>query len=205
MRATHRRNGFRWSAHFDLRCGLAPKDIEEEFARQTAESSCRFACSNQHPLVGSGPFKLETARVQPPTQVAAAAANVSPQGSIHRSREAAWALAIGSANVLVMNKELVEIRHGADPSDAEEPDRRAGPDPRDQPREVLALGQSGATPLGETFEGARQDEARAGNEIVFAQDEVGGKIVRGPAIEQCGNGGAELVEQIAELEALLHV
>ena len=94
--------------------------------------------------------------MQPPTQIAAAAANVSPQGSIHRRREATRPLAIGSANVLVMNKELVEIRQGADPSDAEEPDGRAGPDPRDEPREVLALGQSGPTPLGEPLEGTRQ-------------------------------------------------
>jgi hypothetical protein len=27
VRAMHRRYGFRWSAHFDLRCGPAPKDI----------------------------------------------------------------------------------------------------------------------------------------------------------------------------------
>ena len=27
VRATHRRNGFRWSAHLDLSCILAPKDI----------------------------------------------------------------------------------------------------------------------------------------------------------------------------------
>ena len=27
VRATHRRNGLRWSAHLDLRCILAPKDV----------------------------------------------------------------------------------------------------------------------------------------------------------------------------------
>ena len=27
VRATHRRNGLRWSAHLDLSCILAPKDI----------------------------------------------------------------------------------------------------------------------------------------------------------------------------------
>jgi hypothetical protein len=27
VRATHRRNGLRWSAQFDLRCSLAPKDV----------------------------------------------------------------------------------------------------------------------------------------------------------------------------------
>lgn len=27
VRSMHRRNGLRWSAHFDLRCNLAPKDV----------------------------------------------------------------------------------------------------------------------------------------------------------------------------------
>src|SRR5262249_35097719 len=158
---------------------------------------------NRHQLVGTRPLKLETVRVQPPTQIAAAAANVSPQGSIHRRREATRSLTIGSANVLVMNEELVEIRQGTDPSDAEEPDGRAGPDPRDEPREVMALSQSGPTPFAEQLEGPGQDEARAGNQIVFSQHEVGSEIVRSPAIEQGRNGRAELVEKITEFEALL--
>ena len=63
---------------------------------------------------------------------------------------------IRSANVLVVNKELVEDREGADPSpNTEEADGRARPDPRDEPREVLALGQSGPAPLGEPLEGTR--------------------------------------------------
>ena len=155
VRATHRRNGIRWSAHFDLRCGLAPKEIEEEFARRAAESSRRLAWSNRYPLVGSGPLNLEPGRVQPPTQVVAAAANVSPQGSIHCRRKATGPMPIRSANVLVVNKELVQIRQGADPFNAEEPDGRAGPDPRDEPREVLAGGQSDPAPLGEPLEGTR--------------------------------------------------
>jgi len=62
---------------------------------------------------------------------------------------------ISSANVLVVNEELVEIRQRADPANAEKPDGGAGPDPRDEPREVLALGQSDPAPLGERLEGSR--------------------------------------------------
>jgi len=112
---------------------------------------------------------------------------------------------IGSANVLVVDKELVEIRQGADPSDAKEPDGRAGSDPRDEPCEVLALGQSGPTPLGEPLEGTRQNDARASNEIAFSQHDVGGEIVSSPALQQCGHGRTELVEEITELQALLRV
>jgi hypothetical protein len=104
-----------------------------------------------------------------------------------------------------MNKELVEIRHGADPSDAEEADGRAGPDPRDEPGKVLAPGQSGPAPLGEPRERTRQNEARTSNEIVFSQHEVSGEIVRSPALEQRRNGRAELIEKITELKALSRI
>ena len=105
--AMQRRNGLRWSGHLDLRCSLAPKDVQQEFARRTAKSSGRFARLNRHPLVGSGPLNLEPANVKAPTQVVAAAANVSPQGGVHCGREATGSLAISSAKVLVVNKEFV--------------------------------------------------------------------------------------------------
>jgi hypothetical protein len=54
-----------------------------------------------------------------------------------------------------MNKELVEIRQGPHPPDLEKADGRAGPDPRDEPREVVALGQSDPTLFGESLEGSR--------------------------------------------------
>ncbi len=85
------------------------------------------------------------------------------------------------------------------------PIRRAGPDPRDEPREVLAAGQSGPAPLGEAFEGTGQHEAGAGDGIVFPQHEVGGEIVGRPALEKRGSRRAELVEQITERQALLRV
>ena len=154
VRAPHCRNRLRWSAHLDMRCSLAPKDVQEEFARRTAESSRRLATSNRHPLVGSGPLNFEPDSAEPPTQVVAAAANVAPQGSFHCRCEVTGPTLVRSANVLVVNKELVQIRQGADPSNAEEPDGRAGADPRDEPREVVAVGQSGPTALGEPLERA---------------------------------------------------
>ena len=167
MRAMHHSHGLRWPTHFDLRRGLAPKNVYEEFAGQTAESSRRLPWLNPHPLVGSSPLNLEPAR-EAATQITAAAANVSPQRGIHRRREATRSLAIGSANILVMNEELVEIRHGTHPSDAEESDRRTGPDPSDKPRKVLARSQSGPTPLGEPRERTGQDETWARDGIAFS-------------------------------------
>ena len=61
MRALHRRNGIGWSAHLNLRCGLAAKDVEQEFARRTAEPSLWFAGLRDYPLIGSGPLNLKPA------------------------------------------------------------------------------------------------------------------------------------------------
>ena len=105
--------------------------------------------------------------------------------------------AVRSAHVLVVDEELVQVRDGADPPDAEEPGRWARPDPRDQPPEVLALRESGPAPLGELLEGARKNNARAGREIAFSQHEVSGEIVRSPTFEERGNARPELGEENA--------
>jgi hypothetical protein len=104
-----------------------------------------------------------------------------------------------------MNKELVEVRESPDPPYAERADGWAGPDPRDEPREVLALGQPGSTPLGEQLEGTRQHEARAGNQIALSQHQVGGEVMRSPLLDQGRNRRAERIEEIAELEAFYGV
>jgi hypothetical protein len=194
MRALHRRNGIGWPAHVHSRCGLAPKDVKQELARLTSGSGRRFAWSSRHPLVGSGPLNLEPATLQPPTQEAAAAAYVAPQGGIHCGRQVSGASPVGAADVLVMNKELVEVRESPDPPYAEEADWRAGPNPRDEPGEVIALGQSDSALLGEPLEGAGQDNAGPGNEIAFSQHDVGCEVMSSPALEQGRNGRPELIE-----------
>jgi hypothetical protein len=40
---------------------------------------------------------------------------------------------------------------------------------------------------------------------VYAPHEVGSEIVSSPALEQCGNGRTELIEEITQLIALLRV
>ncbi len=98
-----------------------------------------------------------------------------------------------------MNKELVEVGQSPDPLQAEETDRWAGPDPGDEPGEVLALGQSGPALLGEPLEGTRQDNAGPGNEIAFSQNNVGSEVMSSPVPEQGRDRRAELIEEIAEL------
>jgi hypothetical protein len=69
----------------------------------------------------------------------------------------------------------------------------------------LTLGQPDPALLGEPLEGPRQDQARSGNEIVFAQHQVGGEIMSGPTVEQGRNRRAELIEEITELTAFPRV
>src|SRR5664279_3046783 len=105
----------------------------------------------------------------------------------------------------MVNKELVESRKRTNPANAEEPDRRTGPDPRDQPREILVIGQSRPTLLGEPLKGAGQNEAWASKDIAFSQHEVGGDVVSSPTLEQGGSRWTEFVKEITQLTAFLRV
>ena len=104
-----------------------------------------------------------------------------------------------------MNKELVEVRQRPDPPYPEEADGWAGPDPCDEPGEVIALGQSDSALLGEPLKGAGQDNGGPGNEIAFSQHDVGCEVMSSPALEQGRDRRAELIEEVAELEAFLRV
>ena len=105
----------------------------------------------------------------------------------------------------MVNKELVESRKRTNPANAEEPDRRTGPDPLDQPRELVVLGQSRPTLLGEPLKGAGQNEAWASKDIAFSHHEVGGDVVSSPTLEQGGNRWTEFVKEITQLTAFLRV
>ncbi|ORX14294.1 hypothetical protein AWC27_20435 [Mycobacterium szulgai] len=132
MSALDRFNRLRRPAQRNPRSCLAPENEEQEFARHSAQASCWLTPANQYSFIGGSPVDFESVTTQPPTQITAAAANVSPQGGVHFRGEATGPIAIGAANVLVMNKELVEIGQSADPANAKEANRRAGSDPRDE-------------------------------------------------------------------------
>ena len=105
----------------------------------------------------------------------------------------------------MVDEELVQIREGANPSDAEEPRRWARPDPPDEPPELPLLREPHPASLGEPLERPGKDDAGASDEIALTQHDVGGEVLRGPALEQRGHVGAELFEEIAKRKALLRV
>lgn len=206
VHAVKRCHGLSRSSHLDLRSLLAPKQVKEKFAGRSTEPSRGIAVPNDVPLVGSRPLDLEPDPAQPATQIATTAAGVSPQRRLQRGREVpTGASVVRSAHVLVVDEELVQVRKGADPSDAEDPGRWARPDPLDKPPELSARCQLHPAPLGELSERPRKDEAGAREEITLAQHEVGSKVLRGPALDQRGSLGPELVEELTKCKALLRV
>src|SRR5437879_3388450 len=104
-----------------------------------------------------------------------------------------------------MNEELVEVGQRTDPADAEEPRRRARPDPGHEPLEVAAFRQLYPPPLGEALERTREHKAGAGDQIALAQDDVCGEVVSGPSLEQRGHRRPQLGEHIAKRPSLLRV
>lgn len=105
----------------------------------------------------------------------------------------------------MVDEELIEVRDGADPAEAEHSRRGPRSDPLDEPLKLTALHQPYPTSLGEPLAPAGQDQARASKEIVLALHEVGGEIFGSPAWEKRGSVGPEPFEQIAQREALLRI
>jgi hypothetical protein len=105
----------------------------------------------------------------------------------------------------MMDEELVQVRKGSNPADAEESGRGARPDPRDEPLELSLLREPRPASLRELLERAREDEAGASDEIALTQHDVGGEVFGSPAVEQRGYVSPEFFEQIAQFKALLRV
>jgi hypothetical protein len=91
----------------------------------------------------------------------------------------------------MVDEELVQVGNGAHPPDAEESGRRARADSHDEPLELSLLGQLRPASLGESLERAGEDETGSGDEVMFTQHKVGGKVLGGPAVEQRGCVGSE--------------
>jgi hypothetical protein len=70
------------------------------------------------------PLKLKTRTTQPPGEKPGRAADVAPQGLVHAPPERPGTTAVGPAQVLVVDEELVQARQPAHPAEAEEAGRR---------------------------------------------------------------------------------
>ena len=73
------------------------------------------------------------------------------------------------------------------------------------PSEVTVFRQTYPPSFGEPLERTRQHEARGGDEIPLAQDDVCRKVARSPTLDQGGHGRPQLLEHVAQLLPLLRI
>ena len=111
------------------------------------------------------------------------------------------AAAVGSAHVLVVDEELVEVGDPAHPSDAEEAWRRSRSERRAEPGKVPQRERSPSS-FSQTAPPTGQDKPRPGEVVALAEDQVRGEIAGRPRLQQRRCLGTELVEQVAELCSL---
>src|SRR5665647_2375962 len=82
---------------------------------------------------GPHPLKLESCTAQSPCEEPGRTTDVAPKGLVHRMLVRSRTTTVGSAYVLVVDEELVEVRYPAHPSDPEEAWRRPRSDRRNEP------------------------------------------------------------------------
>ena len=107
------------SAHLDMCCALSAEEVEEQFAWRSGDAGSGFASPCSKGLSGSRPLKLESCAVQSPGEEPGRVSDVVSKGLVHCMLVGSGAATVGSAYVLVVDEELVEVREPAHPSDAE--------------------------------------------------------------------------------------
>jgi hypothetical protein len=189
------------SAHLDMCCALSAEKVEQQFARRSGDAGSGFASPCPDGLSGPCPLKLESCAVQSPREEPGRAADVAPKGHVHCMLVGSGAATVGSAYVLVVDEELVEVGDPAHPSDAEEAWRRSRSDRRAEPCKVPQRKRSSSS-FSQTAPPAGQDKPRAGEVVALAEDQVRGEIAGCPRLKERRCLGTELVEQVAELCSL---
>jgi hypothetical protein len=179
-------------------CRARPaEEVEQQLARRSGDAGGGFSPPGPDGLSGSRPLQLETRAAQPPREEPGRAADVAPQGLVHRMPAGPGTASVSSAHVLVVDEELVQAREPAHPSDTEEARRRSRPERRHEPGEVPQRERC-SPPFGQAAPPAGQDKPGAGEGVALAQDEVRGDIAGRPRREESRRPGTEFIQQVAE-------
>ena len=123
------------------------EEVEQQLAWRSGDAGRGFPSPCSDGLSGPCPVKLETCAAQSPREEPGRASDVAPKGLIHCVLVGSRTMTVGSAYVLVVDEELVEVREPAHPSDAEEAWRWSRSDRCDEPCEVPHRERSSATIL----------------------------------------------------------
>ena len=110
-------------------------------------------------------------------------------------------MAVGSAHILVVDKELVEGGKAPHPTDSEESSWRSGPERCNQPGKLLTRERSSSS-FGESGPRTGNDEPWCRKGVVLAKHQVRYEITRRPRLEEGRRVGTEFIEQVGELLSL---
>lgn len=185
-------------ADLDMCRALPTEEVEQQFAWRSGDAGSRLPppCSNG--LSGPRPVKLETCAAQSPREEPGRETDVAPQSLVQCRLVGSRTTAVGSAYVLVVDEEFVEVREPAHPSDAEQAWRRSRSDRRNKSCKVFQRKRCSSS-FRKTAPRTRQDKSGASEVVALTQDEVRREIAGRPRLEKSRCLGTELVEQIAEL------
>ena len=177
---------------------LPAEEVEQQLAWRPGDAGSRFPPPGPDGLSGPRPLKLKTCAAQSPREEPGRAADVAPQGLVHCMLVRPGTTTVGSADVLVVDEELIEAREPAHPSDAEKAGRRSRPDRRDERCEVPQRERS-SPPFSQAAPRTGHDQPGAGEAVALAQDQVRGQIASRLRREESRCPGTEFAEQVAEL------
>ena len=188
-------------AHLDVGRALPPEEVEQELAWRSGDAGGRLPPPCPDGLSSPGPLELKTCTAQSPRQEPASAADVAPQGLVHGRLVRPGTTAVRSADILVVDEELIQAGQPAHPADAEHAGRRSRPERRDEPGEVPQRERSSAS-FRQAAPRTGQDKPWAGQGVTLAQDEMRGQIAGRPRRQESRCPGTKFAEQAGELCSL---
>ena len=113
-----------WPVELDVSDVLASEDVQEKLARCTHDPDGVLSSTSTERLPGRGIVQFEPAPTQSTAEEPRAALDVSPQRLVHRRlKHAGHHEDVRAANILVVNKHLVEVGNSSEPAEAEHPSR----------------------------------------------------------------------------------
>jgi len=98
--------------------------MDEQLAWGRDDAGSWLAAPGSNDARGPGPLNFKSGPSQSAREEPGPTDNVCPQRLVHRGVKCARAATVGSAHVLVVDEELVEVRKAAQPTELEDTWRR---------------------------------------------------------------------------------
>lgn len=108
---SHRFDRSSRSAHFDMCRVLPSEEVEQQLARRSGDAGGQFPSARPNGVGRPHPLKLESRTAQSPCEEPGRTTDVGPKGPVHCQLVRSRTTTVGSADALVVDEELVEVRH----------------------------------------------------------------------------------------------